>query len=142
MSMILNAVIALLLCFQLNVSAKAIDTFSFYSGVQQDRFHHLLSELRCLVCQNQNLAESNAPLAQDLKAEVYRQILAGFTDQEIRRYLVERYGEYVLFKPRLSTITFVLWLGPFIFLCGALGILFLSIKKQLPNDSVYKHELN
>lgn len=106
------------------------------SEVQEQRYKTMLSELRCLVCQNQSLADSNAPLAQDLKKEVYDQIKGGKTDEEIKTYLVSRYGEYILFKPNLTKTTFVLWLGPVIFLVGAFVILGLSIRRQKGCDSL------
>lgn len=106
------------------------------SEVQEQRYKTMLSELRCLVCQNQSLADSNAPLAQDLKKEVYDQIKSGKTDEEIKTYLVSRYGEYILFKPNLTKTTFVLWLGPVIFLVGAFVILGLSIRRQKGCDSL------
>lgn len=113
--------------------AKTIPTYTFIFAVQEQRFSHLLSELRCLVCQNQSLAESNAPLAQDLKNEVYHRIRSGWSDQEIKGYLVQRYGEYILFKPDVNKTTFVLWLGPVVFLVGAFVILFINIQRRQSN---------
>jgi cytochrome c-type biogenesis protein CcmH len=114
----------------LNIYGMTINTYPFINIMQQQRFQNLISELRCLVCQNQSLAESNAPLAQDLKNIVYEQIQAGFTDQQIKDYLVARYGDYILFKPRLNQATFILWLGPLLFLCGAFGVMYISIRRQ------------
>lgn len=110
--------------------ATTTNNFTFISSIQEERYHHLLSELRCLVCQNQSLADSNAPLAVDLKRDVLERIQSGATDEEIKSYLVGRYGEYILFKPSMNNTTFVLWLGPVIFLCGSFIILLLSIKRQ------------
>jgi cytochrome c-type biogenesis protein CcmH len=112
------------------IYGMTINTYPFINIMQQQRFQNLISELRCLVCQNQSLAESNAPLAQDLKNIVYEQIQAGFTDQQIKDYLVARYGDYILFKPRLNQATFILWLGPLLFLCGAFGVMYISIRRQ------------
>ena len=85
------------------------------------RLKALESELRCLVCQNQTLAESNAPLAEDLRKEVREQALAGKSDDEIRAYLVARYGDFVLYKPPVEPATYLLWFGPFVLLiAGAL----------------------
>jgi cytochrome c-type biogenesis protein CcmH len=111
-------------------SAATENNFTFISSIQEQRFQHLLSELRCLVCQNQSLADSNAPLAQDLKRDVLERLRFGYTDEEIKKYLVARYGEYILFKPSVNSATFILWLGPVIFLCGSLLILLISIKRQ------------
>lgn len=77
------------------------------------RLKHLESELRCLVCQNQTLADSNADLAADLRHEVRELALAGKSDDEIRAYLVARYGDFVLFSPPLKPVTWLLWFGPF-----------------------------
>lgn len=122
-----------------SVLAYTENQFTFISVVQTERFNKLMSELRCPVCQNQNLAESNAPLAQDLKSEVSRQIHSGRTDDEIKHYLAARYGDYILFKPRVNNATFALWLGPFVFLCGALIILFISIRRQAA-EKIQKNE--
>jgi cytochrome c-type biogenesis protein CcmH len=94
-------------------------------NVKQDaQFQGLLRELRCLVCQNQDLADSNAPLAKDLRDEVYRLVQAGQSDDEIVRYLTARYGDFILFKPPVKSVTFALWFGPFLFLvCGLVFII-------------------
>lgn len=83
---------------------------------QRVQFEHLLTELRCLVCQNQDLANSNAGLADDLRLEVYRLVKEGRSDQEIIAYLTARYGDFILFNPPVKAITWLLWFGPFILL--------------------------
>lgn len=80
------------------------------------RFKELAAELRCLVCQNQSLADSQAGLAEDLKAKVYQQIASGKSDADIKTYMVERYGEFILYKPAYSAGNIALWVGPFIIL--------------------------
>jgi|LakMenEpi03Aug12_release.lakeMendotaPanAssembly.Ray.scaffolds.fasta_scaffold176607_3 cytochrome c-type biogenesis protein CcmH len=112
-----------------SADAKVSYPYQFSSEVQAQRFKNLLNELRCLVCQNQSLSESNAPLAVDLKQQIYFQILTGSSDAEIKHYLVKRYGEYILLKPRVSSDTLVLWLGPVMFLVGSFIIFFFSIRK-------------
>ena len=82
------------------------------------RLRHLESGLRCLVCQNQTLAESDADLAADLRLEVRKLALAGKSDDEIRDYLVARYGDFVLYDPPLKPVTWVLWFGPFVLLAA------------------------
>lgn len=79
---------------------------------QEARYRHMIQELRCLVCQNQTIADSDAPLAQDLRAQVRNQILAGESNADITRYLTDRYGDFVLYNPPLKASTFLLWLGP------------------------------
>jgi cytochrome c-type biogenesis protein CcmH len=80
------------------------------------RVKQLSSELRCLVCQNQSIADSNAPLAVDLRTQIVSQIQAGRSDAEIKQYMVERYGEFVLYKPLFNPSTLALWAGPFLLL--------------------------
>jgi len=89
---------------------------------QQERYRRLVHELRCLVCQNQTIADSNAPLAQDLRSQVERQIAEGRSDDEIRHYMTARYGDFVLYKPPVQRNTVFLWAGPFLLLLGALAI--------------------
>src|ERR1700747_2502545 len=82
------------------------------------RLKHLETELRCLVCQNQTLADSNAPLAEDLRREVRELAKSGKSDTEIKQYLIARYGDFVLYRPPLQWNTWLLWLGPFLLLAG------------------------
>ena len=84
--------------------------------IESDRERDLLEEIRCLVCHNQSLADSQAPLAIDLKREVRLLIKEGYRDEEIFNYLTDRYGDFVLYKPRLSVVTLLLWTGPFLML--------------------------
>lgn len=81
---------------------------------QNARYQVLIEELRCLVCQNQTIAESNAPLAKDLRDQVERQILAGRSDEQILAYMTERYGDFVRYRPPLDARTAALWGGPFV----------------------------
>jgi cytochrome c-type biogenesis protein CcmH len=89
---------------------------------QQARYDDLNKELRCLVCQNQTIADSNAPLAADLRHQVEVQILAGKSDAEIKRYLTDRYGDFVLYKPPFKAKTWLLWGGPFLVLLIGLAV--------------------
>ena len=108
------AVPGLLLIF--SVTAQATPLYPFESSAQSEQFNYLLRHLRCLVCQNQDLADSNAGLANDLRAEVYRHVNAGESTDEIITYLTDRYGDFILFSPPVKSVTFLLWAGPFIFL--------------------------
>ena len=94
------------------------------------RLKALEQDLRCLVCQNQTLAESNAPLAEDLRKEVREQALAGKSDDEIRAYLVARYGDFVLYKPPFEPVTYLLWLGPFLLLAGGAAIWIALLRRR------------
>lgn len=118
------------LLFAADVMAATIDNYQFTYLQQEKRFHSLISELRCLVCQNQNLADSNAPLAKDLRNEVYEQIIHGQSDSEIKKYLIQRYGDYVLFKPPMNKSTYILWFGPFSFLLLAFLLLLKNLKSK------------
>ena len=84
----------------------------------ESRLKGLAEELRCLVCQNQTIADSHAPLAVDLRNQIRDQIAAGRSDGQIRAYMVERYGDFVLYRPPLKGTTLVLWIGPFLLLAG------------------------
>ena len=94
---------------------------SFASPPEEARLTALFKELRCLVCQNQDLADSHAPLARDLRQEVKRLVAEGQTDEQIRTLLVARYGDFILFKPVLKPSTAFLWFGPVVFLILGLG---------------------
>ncbi len=86
------------------------------------QFHSLLKELRCLVCQNQDLSDSNASLAKDLRQEVYLMVKRGDSDHEITSYLTSRYGDFILFQPPIKTITLFLWVGPVFFMAVGLFV--------------------
>ena len=92
----------------------AIDPQEFSDAQEETRYWALIEELRCLVCQNQNLADSNAPLARDLRDQVLEQLKAGRSDDEIKDYLVDRYGDFVLYRPPVKPATWGLWFGPLV----------------------------
>jgi cytochrome c-type biogenesis protein CcmH len=105
-------------------SVFAIDPLPFQDEVQQVRFQKLVAELRCTVCQNQNLADSNAELAKDLRLKVFELMQEGRSDDEIKQFLVERYGDFVLYEPPMKPTTWALWFGPgVVVLIGALLII-------------------
>jgi cytochrome c-type biogenesis protein CcmH len=97
------------------------------------RYHALLEELRCLVCQNESLNESNADLAQDLRDEVRGLIRSGASDAKVIDYLVARYGDFVLYRPQFKPITYLLWFAPFFLLIVGLVVLFYKIRR-MPSD--------
>jgi cytochrome c-type biogenesis protein CcmH len=113
-----------------SIWASAIETYEFDSPVAEARFQALSRELRCTVCQNQSLADSDAPLAQDLRRELYAMIQDGRADMEIRQFMVDRYGEFVLYRPRIASHTLLLWAGPIIMLLIGIGISLITIKRR------------
>lgn len=109
----MRALSLLLLCLWSNLlGAAALEVRRFDDPEQQQRYETLIKELRCLVCQNQALSDSDAELAQDLRDEVYRIIQNGKTDQEAVDFLVQRYGDFVLYRPPFKPLTALLWGGP------------------------------
>ena len=104
-----------------SIAHGAIDTYGFDNDAQRERFAALTRELRCPKCQNQDLADSNAPIAADLRREIHRLMVEGKTDEEVVAYLVDRYGEFVRYKPAFEARTWLLWLGPGLLLLIGLG---------------------
>ena len=99
------------------------NSITFANPDQESRYQHLTTELRCVVCQNQSVADSNAELAQDIRDLVRNKIIAGQSDEQITGFLVERYGDFVLYNPPIKTKTYLLWLGPLILLLvGLVGL--------------------
>jgi cytochrome c-type biogenesis protein CcmH len=98
--------------------------------VLEDRVMNLAKELRCLVCQNETLADSRADLAVDLRNQIREQMKAGKSDKEIIAFLTERYGKFILFRPPVDPTTYLLWFGPFILLLGGLLVLFRYVKQR------------
>ena len=120
----------LLLLFSGLGTAFGVEVHKFEQPEQEQQYNRLIAELRCLVCQNQNLADSNAELAQDLRQEVYEMIQNGATDQEIVSFMVARYGDFVLYRPPFKSTTAFLWIGPFIILIAGFVILLVFIRKR------------
>jgi cytochrome c-type biogenesis protein CcmH len=96
----------------------------------EQRIRQLSEKLRCLVCQNQSLADSNAELAQDLRQQLREQVAAGRSDDQILDYLVQRYGDFVLYDPPFKTITLLLWIGPFVLLAAAALVLVATLRRR------------
>ncbi len=112
LNVISKLILFVALSFSLSVAAAPIETFKFDSPETEKIFHKLSEELRCLVCQNQNVAESNADLAKDLRLEIYTMLSDGKTEEEIVAFMVDRYGDYVLYRPPFKPMTWLLWFGP------------------------------
>jgi cytochrome c-type biogenesis protein CcmH len=102
----------------------------FSSAEEQQRFNALTEELRCLVCQNQNLADSDAPLAHDLRHEIHAMMQTGKSDEEIKRFLIERYGDFVLYRPPVQGNTLVLWFAPVLLLLAGAATVFVSVSRR------------
>jgi cytochrome c-type biogenesis protein CcmH len=130
---ILFATAVLMLCAQL---ALAIDTAPAFSDPeQQERYERVIRELRCLQCRSETIADSNATLASDLRRQVREMMAAGKSDQEIFQHMVERYGDYVLYKPPVAPRTWLLWGAPILLLVGggAVAAFVIARKSQLPD---------
>lgn len=112
----------LLIGFLITPARAAIEAYEFDSPEMEADYNQLVDELRCLVCQNQNLAGSDADLAQDLRRETYEMLQQGKSQQEVVEFMVARYGDFVLYRPQFKSSTYLLWLGPFLLLVAVLII--------------------
>ncbi len=101
----------------------SIEAYQFESAEMEADYNQLINELRCLVCQNQNLAGSDADLARDLRRETYDMLNEGKSQQQVIDFMVERYGDFVLYRPQFKSTTYLLWLGPFLLLLCVLVFL-------------------
>ena len=120
-------IVAMLLASQ----AFAIDAGrAFDDPAEQERYERLIQDLRCLVCQNQSIADSNATLASDLRREVRDLMEAGQSDEQIHRFMTERYGDFVLYRPPVRPRTWLLWSAPVLLLLGGIGIAVLVITRR------------
>ena len=99
------------------------EVYPFEDAVQEERFLSLLNELRCPKCQGSNLSGSNAPIAIDLKREVYRLVKLGKTEKEVKNYLVDRYGNFIVYDPPFETDTYALWLAPLLLFLVAMSVI-------------------
>ena len=111
-------------------AASVFEPRGFTSPEHEERYHALIDELRCLVCQNQTIADSNADLASDLRREVYRMVEEGRSAEEIAGFMVARYGEFVLYRPPLKGGTVLLWAGPFLLVALGLAVLVLHLRRR------------
>lgn len=108
-----------------------IDTYEFKTPEQEASYKKLINEIRCTVCQNQNIADSNAELAQDFKRKTYEMVVAGKGEDEILDYMASRYGDFVLYSPRVKSQTLLLWAGPFLILALGLFILARILRRRV-----------
>ena len=124
------AAAAMLMLFA--VTAAAVDTQApLATAEQQSLYRKLLEEVRCMVCQNQNLADSNAPLAQDMRRELRRMVEEGASEADVKQFLLDRYGDFALYRPRLAPHTFLLWVGPGVIVLLSLGAIALVIRRRM-----------
>jgi cytochrome c-type biogenesis protein CcmH len=124
----------LLIILLVSPAAWAGDRYPFTDSNQQNRFNQLMQQFRCLVCQNEDLASSNASLAADLRQQIYQMVIAGKSNAEITHYMVNRYGDFVLFKPPLMAETVFIWILPFLLLIGGFSIFYVVIRKYSRNS--------
>ncbi len=123
-------IVFLMLCTVPLQAAVTLESFTFAIAADEHRFKKLIAELRCLVCQNQSLLDSDAELAHDLRAEVYDMMQGNRTDEEIVEFLVARYGDFVLYSPPVKPSTYLLWFGPFVLLLIAGFLMGRAVRHQ------------
>lgn len=127
--------LTVMISFMLSVT-WAGDRYPLLNQQQTDQFNQLIQQFRCLVCQNEDLASSNAALAEDLRQQVYQMVRAGQSDAAITRYMVNRYGDFILFKPPLQRTTIFIWVLPFLLLIVGMIIFYRVTKKYAQHKDV------
>jgi cytochrome c-type biogenesis protein CcmH len=123
-------------------AVAVIETYEFSRPELELRYRQLSTELRCPKCQNQNIADSNAPIAQDLRKLLYQQLEKGASDDEILDYMVARYGEFVRYRPRFSGATAILWLAPGLLLLAGLVVALLTLRSRAGSAAPAAPQLN
>jgi cytochrome c-type biogenesis protein CcmH len=114
------------------VASASFEPLAFRDAAEEARYKALIAELRCLVCQNQSLADSNAELAGDLRREVFDKMRSGASDKEIVDFLVARYSDFVLYRPPVKSTTYMLWFLPFVLIAGGGALLVYVIRRRRP----------
>ncbi len=129
-------VLLLMLCLGIWAAPAqaAIEAYQFDSPQMEADYNKLIDELRCLVCQNQNLAGSDADLARDLRRETYEMLREGKSPEQVVEFMVARYGDFVLYRPQFKSTTYLLWLGPFLLMVGVLYLLVRRLRK--PEEAI------
>jgi cytochrome c-type biogenesis protein CcmH len=122
--------IALLCLLPLLALAQAIQPLPFRDRAEEVRFQKLSTELRCPMCQNETLADSNAPIAHDLRRQIFEMMQAGKRDAEIKAYLVDRYSDFVLYKPPVEPKTWLLWFGPLVVLAIGGSVVAVQVRRR------------
>jgi len=142
MNNILRCVLLFSLVLVAGQALAVIETYEFSDPGLELRYRQLSTELRCPKCQNQNIADSNAPIAQDLRKLLYQQLEQGASDEEILDYMVARYGEFVRYRPRFSGATAILWLAPALLLMAGLVVAFLTLRSRRSGTAPAAPELS
>lgn len=127
---LLQALFVVLFAFAGLAHAQAIEPMPFTNHAQELRFQQLTHELRCPMCQNETLADSNAPIARDLRNQIFRLMQQGRSDDQIKQYLVDRYSNYVLYDPPLNGSTLLLWFGPLLILLAGAGVVVVALSRR------------
>ena len=120
----------------IGIANASIEAYEFETAEMEADYNRLIDELRCLVCQNQNLAESDADLARDLRRETYEMLSEGKTRDQVTDFMVQRYGDFVLYRPQFKSSTYLLWLGPFLLMVGALVYLVRRLRQTQAEPEV------
>lgn len=128
--MMMRSLLIVILLFASAQASARIAAYEFENAEQESTYKELIHELRCLVCQNQTIADSNAELAQDMKRKTHELVMQGKTKKEISDFMVQRYGNFVQYKPPVTSTTYLLWTGPFIILFIGLFMLIKIIRNR------------
>lgn len=131
--MVYRWIVFLLISVCFSAANAAIDVREFDNDVDRQRYQSFVDEMRCPKCQNQNLSGSDSPIANDLRRELYTMIQDGRSDKEIVDFMVDRYGEYILYRPRLTPFTVMLWVGPAVLLILGIIILIVMVRRRRAN---------
>lgn len=132
----MNKIISLLFCLVALPAWAVVEYHPFEDPAKEQAYQTLISELRCLVCQNQTIADSNAELAKDLRQQVYDMLQQGKSQQEVVDFMTQRYGDFVMYRPAFNLKTGLLWLGPIVFLLiGIITVVILARNKKVTDQA-------
>ena len=138
-SMLICVILAISL-FAFSAVVNATEPTDYRSAAEETRFRALATSLRCVMCQNETLADSSAPIAHDLRREILELMRTGKSDAQIRDYLVARYGEFVLYAPRVEPTTWLLWFGPLLLLLIGLGTVIVIVRRRAAKTDARMHD--
>lgn len=127
-----------LACF--GTAQASIDTYEFSTQAERDRYRTLVEELRCPKCQNQNIADSDAPIAMDMRDEIFKKLEEGQSNEQIVEFLVDRYGDFVRYKPPVNKSTLILWYGPAAFLVFGFAMVAVIVIRRRRSTVTEQHE--